>query len=151
MSKKRIEIIITSFLVLILIFVWLNSIKVLKKRMAQKVQFPVAAQSADFLKQELIGLGKEVFVKEEKEWNEDASLVWIRCPFCGKRYGEQEVEEEIVDLAVSGIIWDEVRPQAIINGQILAEGDSIGGFSIEKIEKQKVILSDGKKRIELNI
>ncbi|NQU19210.1 general secretion pathway protein GspB, partial [bacterium] len=57
----------------------------------------------------------------------------------------------VVDLAVSGIIWDEVNPQAIINSKILAEGDSIGGFSIEKIEKQKVILSDGKKRIELNI
>jgi len=148
MDKKRIEIIVTSFLVLILIFVWLNSIKVLKKRIVQKVKFPAAAQSADFLKLELIGLEKEVFVKKEKEWNEDASLVWIRCPFCGKRYGQQEV---MVDLAVSGIIWDEVNPQAIINSKILAEGDSIGGFSIEKIEKQKVILSDGKKRIELNI
>jgi len=149
MDKKRIEIIVTSFLVLILIFVWLNSIKVLKKRIVQKVKFPAAAQSADFLKLELIGLEKEVFVKEEKERNEDASLVWVRCPFCGKLYGEQEVM--VVDLAVSGIIWDEVNPQAIINSKILAEGDSIGGFSIEKIEKQKVILSDGKKRIELNI
>ena len=148
MDKKRIEIIITSFLVLILIFAWLNSIKVLKKRVAQKVNAPAAAQSADFLKLELIRLEKEVFVKEEKELNEDASLAWVRCPFCGKFYGEQEV---MVDLAVSGIIWDEVNPQAIINSKILAEGDSVGGFSIEKIEKRRVILSDGNKRIELNI
>lgn len=148
MDKKRIEIIVTSFLVLILIFAWLNSIKVLKKRRVQKVKSPAAAQSADLLKLELIGLEKEVSVKEGKERNKDASLVWIRCPFCGKRYGEQEA---MVDLAVSGIIWDEVNPQAIINSKILAEGDSIRGFSIEKIEKRRVILSDGNKRIELNI
>ncbi|MBL7197872.1 MAG: general secretion pathway protein GspB [Candidatus Omnitrophica bacterium] len=83
-----------------------------------------------------------------KKWDEDKNLEWKRCLFCGKRYIQEDTR---ADLEISGIIWDEVKPQTIINGQILGEGDLIGNLRIEKIEKQKVILSDGFKKIELHI
>ena len=150
MSKKRIQIIITSFLILILIFVWANSIKVLKKGLKPKDSSLTTAPSVSTLNSDLIDSKEETYAR--KEWNEDEDLEWVRCPFCGRQYGVEEEEEEVVevvDLAVSGIIWDDVRPQVIINGEILGEGDSIEGFLIEKIERQKVILSNKKRKIEL--
>jgi len=147
MGKKRIEIIITSVLILVLILVWVNSVKVLKKRFKPKAKSQVALLSVSSVEPQVVEL-------KEREWNEDKFLEWVRCPFCGKRYGEGEEEEEVevvVDLAISGIIWDEVRPQAIINDEILGEGDSIEGFLIDKIERQKVFLSNKKRKIELTL
>lgn len=51
-------------------------------------------------------------------------------------------EEEITlpPLVVSGVIWGGNIPQAIINGKILKEGDSIEGVEILEIKKEGVII-----------
>ena len=72
--------------------------------------------------------------------NED--LDWIRCPFCGKIYSGGD--GNLIDLKLTGIIWDNKKPQALINGAIVSEGDSIGNFRVLKILKDKVkMASDG--------
>ncbi len=43
-------------------------------------------------------------------------------------------------LSVSGAVWGGASPQAIINGKILKEGDTIEGATILKIEKEGIIL-----------
>ncbi len=139
MDKKRIEIIITSILILMLIFAWANSIKVLDKKLKQKAK----PQAMSYLAK------KEASLTEpnKDKWKEEEGLDFARSPFSGKRYGD----EEVVDFKISGIIWDEVNPQVIINGKISKVGDSVEGFVVEKIEKQKVTLFKGKRKIELNI
>lgn len=54
-------------------------------------------------------------------------------------------------LHLDGIIWDAKNPLAVIDGKTVGQGDSIGDKIIEKIEKNSVILFDGKKRIKLRL
>jgi len=54
-------------------------------------------------------------------------------------------------LNLSGIAWDELKPTAIINDEILAVGDQVAGKRIVEIEKDKVILTDGQQNFELRI
>lgn len=50
---------------------------------------------------------------------------------------------------LSGIAWDEKYPTAIINDTIVKIGDEIAGQTVIDIQKDKVILDDGLKAIEL--
>ncbi len=55
------------------------------------------------------------------------------------------------EIRLEGIIWDARHPLAIINGKTVSQGEMIGNKIIEKIEKDAVILFDGKKRIKLRL
>jgi hypothetical protein len=54
--------------------------------------------------------------------------------------------------ALSGIMYVEKKPQAIINGYVLEEGDKINGATVLAIEKDCVLLgmNDKNVRLELN-
>jgi len=144
MGKKRIEIIVTSVLILMLMFAWLHTFKVLAKRGAK----PQPAAYSPKIKSSLIQPEEKAVDKDKYgKWQKEEDADFARSPFSGKKYGE----EEPVDFKVSGLMWDEENPQVIINNKISRVGDSVDGFIVEKIEKQKVTLFNGKKRIELNI
>ena len=56
------------------------------------------------------------------------------------------------DIRLEGILWDEVKGSvAIINGEIVKEGQKIGSLKVLKIDKDAVIFElDGKKaRVKL--
>jgi hypothetical protein len=148
MDKKRLEIIITSLLILVLIFVWINTAKVLSKKSKHKAKALAVSYPAD-KETPSTGLGQKKITPIIKEniWPEKEDIDFLRSPFSGKKYGE----EQPPDFKISGIMWDETNPQVIINGKISKAGDSIEGFIIEKIERNKVILFNARKRIELNI
>jgi hypothetical protein len=64
----------------------------------------------------------------------------------------QAVKEEMPSLDkfnVQGVIWGGKFPQAIINNKILSVGDSVEGFKIANIEKNRVILSFAGRLISL--
>ena len=143
MDKNRTKIIITAALILVLVFAWANAFKVLAKK--SKPKKPKQAPSTSISAPSTIPTVTSI---SKREWSEDKNLEWKRCPFSGISYSRDTSTE---DLEISGIIWDELKPRTIINGQILEEGDRIGNLLVEKIEKQKVILSDGTKTIELQI
>lgn len=71
---------------------------------------------------------------------------WERNPFT-----LEENKGDTSDLKLSGILWDENNSQAIINEEVLGKGGKIGEFEIIDIQKDKVTLSDGTKKIELKI
>ncbi|MBN3039103.1 MAG: hypothetical protein JW869_06810 [Candidatus Omnitrophica bacterium] len=64
---------------------------------------------------------------------------WGRNPFV---WPSEEAEAR-VQLNLSGVIWDEESPYALINGEVVHAGDEIGGMKVERIEENRVILSDG--------
>lgn len=46
-------------------------------------------------------------------------------------------------VSLSGIIWDEDKAYAIINDIIVHEGDRVGDRKVLRIERKKVVLSEG--------
>ena len=59
---------------------------------------------------------------------------------------QQQVPEPVVipptppTLTLTGLVWNTNRPQAIINGQVLDQGDTIDGAQIVSIQKTGVEL-----------
>ncbi len=144
MDKKRLEIIVTAVLILVLLFSWLNSLKALKKRAGQKPAVPVS------IKQEARAPSPaaEPAIKQDALSNQDSD--WCRDPFSGKVYkvAKEEVQK---DLRLVGILWSKEKPTAIINNKIVGVGSSVGGNTVVEIKEDRVILSDGMHTFELKI
>lgn len=137
MDKKHTEIIITSFLIVLMIFAWASTIKKLKQKgVAKTAGAPT-----------LVEAKKEVAQQAEQEIKEEG-LEWQRDPFSGKVYYSQIGS---LELELTGILWDPQNPEALINDKICGKGDRIGGFQVIEIRENKVILSDGARQIELKL
>ena len=58
----------------------------------------------------------------------------------------------VEDIRLEGIVWDDVRGSiAIINGEIVKEGEVIGSIKVLKINKDSVIFDVGGERIKLDL
>lgn len=44
---------------------------------------------------------------------------------------------------LSGILWDAQSPSAIVDNQLVHVGDHLGGWRVQEIRQDRVILSDG--------
>jgi len=53
--------------------------------------------------------------------------------------------------ALTGILWDEVKPLAIIDGEVVKKGDKVGSKVIVDIKEDRVILSDGQEFFEVKL
>lgn len=62
----------------------------------------------------------------------------IRDPF--KKLEPEKSKLDFFNLVLTGVLWEEGEPTALINGQILKTGDTISGYEIEEIRKDEVIL-----------
>ncbi|MFA4992493.1 MAG: hypothetical protein WC571_00830 [Candidatus Omnitrophota bacterium] len=52
---------------------------------------------------------------------------------------------------LTGILWDKLKPLAIIDGQIAKKGDRIGNKEVVDIKRDRVILSDGQEFFEIKL
>jgi hypothetical protein len=141
MDKKRLEIIITAGLVLVLIAVWINSCKFLSKRKASAV---ISAPASGVITPSTLPAALQPVVK--KYAGDTGS--WGRCPFSGKIYAEAEGRQ---DLELSGIMWSPKKPLAVINNRVVKVGDKIFGSTVIEIRKDKVILNNGSADFELKL
>ena len=55
------------------------------------------------------------------------------------------------EIVLQGIIWDPIKPQALINDQIVEIGGQVGKMRVVDIQSRKVIVNDGTKNIELGV
>jgi hypothetical protein len=144
MDKKRLEIIVTGILILVLVFSWLNSFKVLKKKVSQKASIRTAsAQQAAASRTALMPAATR-----EVPGASDKDAEWGRDPFSGKVYSAQG---QPMKFKLTGILWDAQEPQAIVNGKIVELGDLLGNYLVVKIGKDTVTLNDGSKDFELKL
>lgn len=63
----------------------------------------------------------------------------------------QAVVKATQNSPLSGIVWDGKEPAAIMSGQVVRVGDKIQGRTVVAIEKNRVILNDGTRDIELTL
>jgi len=54
-------------------------------------------------------------------------------------------------LYLRGVVWDQVKPMAIINDIIVTVGDIISEKEVVKIERERVILKEGEEEIMLRL
>lgn len=148
MDKKRIEITITVILIVVFIFAWANTFKFLRKK-AKSVSAPSPLALSTPAASALTA-ARGITAKASGEVIPEKNLEWGRCPFCGKIYSGREGGP--IDLKLTGIVWDEKKPQALINDLIVKEGDSVGHFRVIKIFKDKVqLVSDNGVYFEIRL
>jgi hypothetical protein len=70
---------------------------------------------------------------------------WGRNPFIPKGMGRP------LGLALGGIMWEREKPRAMINKNIVGIGDMVGINRVIDIKRDRVILTDGAKKIVLEL
>ncbi|MDD3296342.1 MAG: hypothetical protein PHU64_03170 [Candidatus Omnitrophica bacterium] len=60
-------------------------------------------------------------------------------------------EIDVTGLAVQGIIYSKDLPLAIINGEVVKQGDYIGDYNVVQIEVKRVILKKGNESFTLTL
>lgn len=128
-KKDKIQLGITGVLVIILLFFLPRVFEKKKRSVPVKAKEVAAEQSV-----------KEpgLYTRLEQEIKK---MGFKRDPFSRQSFSELE---ESQDLHLSGILWEEANPTAIINGEIVAVGSEINGKKVVEIRKDKVILeADG--------
>ena len=54
-------------------------------------------------------------------------------------------------LALTGILWDKVKPLAIIDGEVVKKGYRLGNKVVVDIKRDRVVLSDGQDLFEIKL
>jgi len=99
-------------------------------------------------------VGSEIFAEEEFRYNPKGK----RDPFIpliseSGGYASDAYEASAAeDIRLEGIVWDEVKGSiAIINGEIVKEGDAMGSIKILKINKDSVIFDVGGENVKIGL
>ena len=87
-------------------------------------------------------------VKEKGANTKTAFQVWGRNPF---NFEERGSEEKAPGIFLNGIVWDQKKPQAIINGSIVEAGDEIAGFTVIEIKQNAVVINNGAGNLEVKL
>ena len=159
-EKDKKNLIITGVLVVVLIFMIVNAagrVKRSKMRMSRTKSTVSTKKSQKEITAELpegaiVEVSKaqppaNIYSRLERE-SEKLSLK--RDPFSMRTIS---VEEQSVSQGarLSGILWDLKSPQAVINDEIVKVGDKVGDYTINAIERDKVILSNKEGSITLKL
>lgn len=91
--------------------------------------------------------GLERLIEQAKSDFTEPVLSSIQDPFMKQKPKRDRLGHS--DLVLSGIIWGENRPIALINDKPLMEGETIADFKIEKITQEEVILARGAEKFSL--
>jgi len=142
MDKKKIQLSITGVLIIVMILAWVSSIKTVKERSKPKATLALAVTKP------FIGSSKQLLASKDKKSSTESKLKWYRCPFSGELYGGSDAR---VALRLSGILWDDVSPKAIINNRIVGIGETVAKHKVIEIKKDRVTLSIGAERIEFKL
>ena len=165
MTKTGKELIMTAVLLGVLALALMNSLNKVKEqnKKAETVEVSeMEEKNGKKEKEEAIKLTEKTVAKAGKEelnkQKERLNIEWGRDPFYAEEQKEEnlrEVEEkettEISHFSLKGISWTSERPIALINTQTVTEGESILGYEVIDIQKDKVILRKGDKKYELSI
>lgn len=129
MKNKRL--ILLFIFIIISIFVWAPKLK--RSSLRKETKRPSVERGTE----DLAGKTKlPLASKPEKPLRELRSLYssWARDPFT------LLPEEFFSKTQLTGIIWDEENPYAIINGNVVRVGDVVSGSEVVGIERESVTL-----------
>jgi len=144
MDKQKKLKIVLPLLVVVMAFVWgpvFTGSGSKKKEKESNVSSSTGADTGVSAQNNvnLMSLARSGTRKKAKTSYED----WGRNPFA--------VVQDLDDLALEGIVWDEEAPKAIINGNIVTVGDQIGSSVIVDIKQNSVTIRSETEETELRL
>jgi hypothetical protein len=80
--------------------------------------------------------------RREEELKGRMALPWSRDPFIAQEKFKKKGVSKAGALKLSGILWDETKPAAIIDDNIVSVGDKIGDRKVTRITKDTVVLEE---------
>lgn len=147
MTKKEIiQISVTGALLVVLVFLLSHGRKPKKTTAAPMNKNVSSTPAIDVLKTS----GSEFYKKLEEETK---SMELKRDPFTFT-FAKSQPDSSVAsarELRLSGIVWDQDNPGAIINNKIVAVGQEVDGNKVVDIKENRVILNDGTHNFELRI
>ncbi|MFH1782656.1 MAG: general secretion pathway protein GspB [Candidatus Omnitrophota bacterium] len=69
----------------------------------------------------------------------------------GRYVSDAYAVNDIKDIRLEGIVWEGDSSLAIINGEIIKEGDSVGSVKILKIDKDSVVFDVGGEEVRVKL
>lgn len=150
MNRKKIEMIVTLILAVIFVFSVIRVFRISKTKKRIKIAEDIV-QKAESIKIVQDSAINPFFVTGiDTESSDDLQIVCHRCPFSGKIYSAMDTPVTI-KLELGGIIWDSKNPKALINNEIVQEGDTIGKYKILKIYENSIKFTDGANEYALEL
>ncbi len=149
-EKKKRDLIIVSALLVTFAFTFTKFVLLRKSASAPKAPATVQADESRWMTDHLVYTTNlrshdAMRATQENVWAKE----WGRDPFTP--IATFSTITKAVNMTLSGILWDEVNPKAIVNGKTLYNGDAIYGYTVDKIKHKSVVLKTGEKTIELSV
>lgn len=144
-QKDKIQIIITGVLVVVLILAFGNASKKLRNR-NMKVKPKATGAPALPISRESKPESKDLYNSLEQHAR---SIDLKRDPFTASPIVSENSLSS--DISLTGILWDPLKPLAIIDGNVVRKGERVGSKVIMDIKRDRVILSDGEVLSELKL
>ncbi|MFA6129409.1 MAG: hypothetical protein WC731_00295 [Candidatus Omnitrophota bacterium] len=139
--KDLIELGLTGVLLLVLIFAFVNAAG--KKRLRRDA--PKAVDLTGAAAVDITDSGSLYNVLEK----ETESIELKRDPFTSAPIISQKNMQS--GFCLTGILWDKLKPLAIIDAEVVKEGDRVGNKVVTDIKRDRVILSDGQEFFEIKL
>jgi hypothetical protein len=142
-KKELMELVATSFLIIVLLFVVVRAVARVEN--AKRSRSGKAAGVVTTGSKPAKPAEPAQPTKQAQPVSGD-DLKMKRDPFTGISFVTVEKAETL-----SGILWSQEHPLAIINEAIVKIGDKVGASIVTDIRQDRVILSDGAKETELRL
>ena len=143
-KKSKIEIIITSVLIVIFMIIVINAVNSMFSKGGKPSSVAISPNLLEEITHQDLAQKAESAISKKGDFIKDRFPSWGRDPF-------QKIDASKAMLGLQGIMWDTQNPKAIINNKIVKVGDTVGGDIIVDIQEDKVILTDGIESYELRL
>jgi len=142
MDRKKIEIIITGVLVVVLVVMIAGNLKPKRKKRPPSKPSKVKQETLALLSlPKGVKRAPKASSKELEKQRKRASLEWGIDPFYHSLKREVYKSSMLVLKGIS--VGKDKRGYAFINDEIVTVGDEIAGYKVVKVEKDKVLLKRG--------
>lgn len=158
-KKDLIKLIITGILVVVLLLLIINSrsavnkAQELRKKTLNAPELTLIQegesdqQNATLAAQQASQVGKFTYKKLEEHAK---GLIAVRDPFSNIPMTSRS-EAASNALALSGIVWDKLKPLAVINDNVVKVGDKVGSSVLVEIRQDRIVLREGSITREIKL
>ena len=152
MDKKKQQLIITGILLIVMVILFARTLFPAKKGAARPAgsasSFAISTETmaANMTFLSMLRQNESTRLLQEAYWEKP----WGRDPFALSR-SSGAVEEVVSEFTLSGIVWDESMPVAIINQKLMKTGDSVGSCQVKEIRRNSVSIACSDRTFDLQL